>query len=142
MSNVNINNIESKTAGMNRYLRMFFLWLKTDKAKDAPASMDLKWEAFWRDRGLPAGWEGPADKPESATRNFFTDEGGDRILRLKALFEEAKESDDYAVFDDAVADAVRDELGVKDEDLEQEEDVAKLPKEAVDHITDRFTAVQ
>lgn len=123
----NITNLDTRIKSMTEYLREFIPWLTTDEAKEVPGDLFTKVAAFKEVAGLPVGWVGPVDRTETATMNFFNSEGGDRFQRLKALFEDAKESDDYAAFDAAVADAVRDELGVKDE--EQEEDVAQLPDE-------------
>ena len=138
-------NINVKTESMIRYAKTFLLWLRSREAKELPGDLTVKFSDYWVKSGLPIGWDGLSGEHEAATRNFLLQDGGDRIAEWGKLLDKGHETDDYSDLDDAIAQAVReylDKLGVKDEDLEQEEDVAKLPEETVGYITDRFTAVQ
>ena len=136
-------NINVKTESMIRYAKTFLLWLRSREAKELPGDLTVKFSQFWADNGLPAGWGGEDGKNEAATRNFLLQDGGGQIAAWGKLLDKCHAANDYTLLDEAIAQAVReylDKLGVKDD--AQDEDVAKLPEEAVGHITDRFTAVQ
>lgn len=136
-------NINVKTDSMIRYAKTFLLWLRSREAKELPGDLQVKWSAYWIDHGLPIGWDGLSGEHEAATRNFLLQGAGGQIVEWGKLLDKCHAANDYTLLDEAIAQAVReylDKLGVKDE--AQDEDVAKLPEEAVGHITDRFTAVQ
>lgn len=143
MSNINNYTVNTQIDSMTKYAKGFLLWLRTREAEELPGDLTIKFSDYWVDNGLPIGWDGLSGEHEAATRNFLLQDGGDQIAEWGKLLDKCHDADDYAPLDEAVSKAVReylDKLGVKDE--EQEEDVAKLPDEAVDHITDRFNAVQ
>ena len=143
MSNINHYIVNTQIDNMIRYAKTFLLWLRTDVAKELPGDLTVKFSDYWVKSGLPIGWDGLSGEHEAATRNFLLQDGGDRIAEWGKLLDKGHETGEYSDLDDAIAQAVReylDKLGVKDE--AQDEDAAKLPEEAVGHITDRFTAVQ
>ena len=140
MSNINNYTVNTLTDSMIRYAKTFLLWLRSREAKELPGDLQVKWSAYWIDHGLPVGWGGEDGKNEAATRNFLLRDGGDRIVEWGKLLDKGHETGDYSDLDDAIAEAASNELGVEDD--AQDEDITRLPEEAVGHITDRFTAVQ